>query len=179
MSLWSPDLFQNAFRFASEAHCGQTLPGSKVPYITHVAIVCAELMAVVDDSMDADLALQCAALHDVVEDTDISYEVIKREFGTPVADGVSSLSKDPCISKEHRLEESLARIMTQPREIWMVKLADRITNLAPPPASWSDNKKRQYRDQAIIIHERLGEANPELADRLMAKIENYRNYISR
>jgi len=47
--------------------------------------------------------------------------------------GVSALSKDEAVPKEKELEDSLHRIREQPAEILMVKLADRITNLQPPP----------------------------------------------
>ena len=96
MSLeWSQDKFIKAFNFAAEAHLGQCLPGSKLPYIVHVSLVCMEVMALqqVEPMDDPDLALQCAALHDVVEDAHISLEKIRAEFGTAVADGVDALSK--------------------------------------------------------------------------------------
>jgi (p)ppGpp synthase/HD superfamily hydrolase len=55
----------------------------------------------------------------------------------------------------------------------MVKLADRITNLQPPPRHWDRAKIRHYRDEAIEIHTRLHAASPFLAARLAEKIENY------
>ncbi|WP_373541223.1 hypothetical protein [Chamaesiphon sp.] len=55
----------------------------------------------------------------------------------------------------------------------MVKLADRITNLQPPPIHWTSAKILQYRDEAIEIHTHLQLASPFLASRLAAKIQNY------
>jgi len=86
---------------------------------------------------------------------------------------VLALSKDKSIEKDHQLEDSLARIQQQPKEVWMVKLADRITNLAPPPAFWSQEKRQHYRQDAIIIHTSLKDASPYLGTRLLEKIEAY------
>ena len=55
----------------------------------------------------------------------------------------------------------------------MVKMADRITNLLPPPADWGRKKVERYRQEARLILSSLGAASPFLAERLSAKIENY------
>lgn len=55
----------------------------------------------------------------------------------------------------------------------MVKLADRITNLQPPPPHWTEVRIARYRDEAIEIHRALGEASEVLSSRLLLKIEEY------
>ncbi len=174
---WSQDLFQRAFKFASQAHYGQKIPGSELPYIIHVSLVCTELMAVINENVDADLIVQCASLHDVLEDTPVTFEIIKNEFGQQIADGVAALTKNRHLKKEFQGEESLQRILKQPIEIWMVKMADRITNLGPPPASWTRDKRLFYRKQSIQVYETLKDADKILGDRLKAKIESYQEYI--
>ena len=72
-----------------------------------------------------------------------------------------------------QLLDSLERIKTQPIEIWMVKLADLITNLQPPPLHWTQAKILKYRDEAIEIHTHLQAASPFLATRLAEKIQKY------
>ena len=72
--------------------------------------------------------------------------------------------------------DSLVRIQKQPLEISMVKMADRITNLQPPPAHWTKDKIRNYRDEAQLILETLGTKNEYLAQRLKEKIDNYQQY---
>ena len=59
----------------------------------------------------------------------------------------------------------------------MVKMADRIANLDPPPYHWDDAKIAAYRQEAIAIHDALYSANDALADRLRAKIEEYKTFI--
>jgi (p)ppGpp synthase/HD superfamily hydrolase len=106
-----------------------------------------------EDGLDGDLAVQCALLHDVVEDAGKSYEDLEKTFGKKVANGVLALTKSNLIkSKIEKMADSLARIKEQPREIGMVKLADRIVNLQPPPSHWSAEKRSKYREEAIQIH---------------------------
>jgi (p)ppGpp synthase/HD superfamily hydrolase len=71
------------------------------------------------------------------------------------------------------MRDSLARIRAQPAEVWMVKLADRITNLQAPPHYWTREKIRAYRAEAREIHAQLGAACDVLGPRLLEKIEAY------
>jgi (p)ppGpp synthase/HD superfamily hydrolase len=173
--MWSADVYATALRFAAERHLVQKVPGTELPYIVHVAMVAGEVMATLTRERfeEPDLAVSCALLHDVVEDTDTSIEDIAERFGTRVAMGVAALTKDPAAPEAHRMTDSLRRIREQPREVWIVKLGDRITNLQPPPAYWNDEKRRAYRMEARVIHAALGEASPYLAARMAEKIEAY------
>jgi (p)ppGpp synthase/HD superfamily hydrolase len=174
-SCWDRDLYIKACRFAAQAHQGQLVPGSDLPYLLHLNLVSMEILAALsaEPGHDGDLAVQCALLHDTIEDTDASYKQIAALFGVRVADGVAALSKNPALEKSQQLADSLHRIRAQPIEIWMVKLADRITNLQPPPVHWDRAKIRRYRDEAIEIHTHLQAASPFLAARLAEKIQNY------
>jgi len=175
---FSPDTYARALAFAAEAHGSQRVPGTELPYITHVATVTAEILGVATkDSFDVELAMTCALLHDTLEDTDASEDAIASLFGEPVRRGVRALSKDPRLPKDEQMGDSLARIQREPREVWMVKLADRITNLAAPPPYWSRDKRVAYREEARRILSALGSASAPLAARLGAKIEAYGDYI--
>jgi len=180
MKLWSPELYLKAWNFASYHHKDQKVPGTDLPYINHVGSVTMEIMSAIVQSNsvnDPDLAMQCALLHDVIEDAEIKYEKIKDEFGSAVADGVEALSKNKELPiKSERMRDSLEKIKKQPPEIWMVKLADRITNLKPPPYYWTKHEIKQYRNEAIEIHEALKGANDVLSSRLSYKIEQYKKY---
>jgi len=184
---WSQDLYIQAYRFAAQAHWEkhQRVPGTRIPYLMHFSLVAMEIMAAlaVESGLDGDLSVQCALLHDTLEDTDTIYEDLVNHFGAKVADGVAALTKDESIGadakekgqrKDLQIADSLKRIKKQPREIWMVKLADRITNLQPPPHNWTQDKVRRYKQEAIEIHEWLREGSPFLADRLKGKIDVYR-----
>ncbi len=176
---WSQDLYIKAYRFAAHAHQGQTITGTELPYVMHLSLVSMEIIAAlyVEKGHDENLAVQCALLHDVIEDTEIAYRQVEKEFGRAVADGVLALSKDETIEKDLQMADSLRRIKQQPGEVWMVKLADRITNLQPPPAHWKQSKIVRYREEAIEIHNALGEASPLLSARLWEKISEYRVHM--
>ena len=170
---FDPDLYVRALRFAAGAHRDQCVPGTQLPYVVHVVSVAAEVIAALRDVDQPDLAVCCALLHDTVEDTGTTPEAIAAAFGAEVAAGVAALSKDGRLAKADRMADSLRRIRAQPRAVWCVKLADRITNLAPPPVGWTREKCRAYRDEAREIRAVLGEASGLLAARLDAKIEAY------
>ncbi len=176
---WSQDEYVRAYRFAAEAHLGQTVPGSELPYVAHVTLVSMEVIAAleVESGRDGDLTVQCALLHDVIEDTAITYERLHSAFGERVAQGVLALSKDKNLDRSLQMQDSLTRIQQQPQEIWMVKLADRISNLEPPPHYWTKKKIAQYRQEAIEIHGALHAASEALATRLLDKIERYKAYL--
>jgi len=175
---WPQDAYQEAFTIAAEAHKGQLLPGSDLPYLLHISLVCVEVMAALlnEREHDRDLAVSCALLHDVLEDTKIPRRELKKRFGPDVAKGVQALTKNSSLPRDRRLTDSLRRIRKCPTEVWMVKLADRITNLMPPPPHWDKSKIREYLDEARQIHAALKDASPRLAARLLARIEQYAAY---
>lgn len=173
--MWTQDRYTEAARFAAAAHQGQTVPGSELPYLLHVALVAMEVSAALraEAGHDEELALQCALLHDTVEDTAVTYAQVAAAFGPAVADGVQALTKDEALPKTERMPDSLRRIRLQPREVWLVKLADRIVNMQPPPKHWERAKIEAYKFEARAILAALGEASPLLAARLAEKIAAY------
>lgn len=177
MPLWNPDKYTAAWNYASIAHNGQFVPGTTLPYINHIANVTMEVMTAIATTPsieNPDLSVQCALLHDTIEDTDTTFDVLSERFGKETASGVLALSKDKALaSKAEQMDDSLARIRKQPVEVWMVKLADRITNLQPPPSHWSREKTVRYHEEAKKILHALGSANVHLAARLQRKINHY------
>ena len=172
------DKITKAWFFASRVHKEQKYPGEELPYITHIGNVLLEVMAVASSLDNAQLAICCAILHDTIEDTSTTYEDILQEFGADVANGVMALSKDKTLNtKQEQMQDSLKRIKEQAKEVWVVKMADRVANLGEPPHYWSLEKKRAYQEEARLILEQLYEANEQMANRLKAKIEDYERYL--
>jgi len=171
---FSPDTWLRALRFAAGAHGDQKTPFG-LPYVVHVTSVCMEVVRALraEPGRDEELAVACALLHDTLEDTATPAELLEGEFGSAVLAGVRALTKDEAVPKSERMADSLRRILEQPREIAMVKMADRITNLAPPPPHWSAQKISSYREEARSIHGALSGASPLLAARLAQRIEAY------
>ncbi len=177
--LFDQDRWITAWRFAANAHLGQLFPGTEMPYIVHLGMVAMEVKAalVPEPRWNGDLAVTCALLHDTVEDTSVTREQLADLFGAGVAAGVLALTKNAALPKVEQMPDSLRRIREQPREIWIVKLADRITNLQRPPAHWSVEKARRYLDEAVTIRDALGEASPFLRSRMEQKLVAYREFI--
>lgn len=176
---WSQDTYVKAYEFAAYAHQEQKFPGTNISYIMHLSFVTMEIIAAlnVEPENDGNLAIQCAILHDVIEDTNITYKQIECEFGEAVAQGVLALTKDTTLPKNIQMADSLRRIKEQPLEIWMVKLADRISNLQAPTNYWNQDKIIRYREEGIQIYEALKDASPFLSSRLAQAIENYKAFI--
>lgn len=173
---WNPDGLIKAWHFAAKAHQGQPFLGTELPYLTHLGQVAMEVMgAVAMERLDnPDLSILCAMLHDVIEDTPTTYDEVQAGFGLAVADGVMALTKNAALpTKSEQMDDSLARIKQQPKEVWLVKLGDRISNLGQPPHYWKPDKIAAYRDEAKKIHRELGKASELLGNRLLVRIETY------
>jgi (p)ppGpp synthase/HD superfamily hydrolase len=185
MSHWSPDLFAETWEFATRYHAGQSYggreEGTQVPYLNHIASVAVEVIHVLPlaPDVEGDYAVQCALLHDVIEDTEVTYEMLSARFGEPVAAGVLALTKNGALPKDEQMADSLRRIRAQRPEVAMVKMADRIANLYHPPFYWGAGKIEQYRQEALQIHGALHTANAPLARRLWQRIEAYKQFLVR
>src|SRR3954465_901322 len=90
-----------AWQFAARAHGEQKVPGNGLPYVVHVGAVAMEVLVAHHESPFAApaLAVQCALLHDTIEDTAVTEAEVRDAFGPEVAAGVRALSKDPTLVK--------------------------------------------------------------------------------
>lgn len=120
----------NALLYAKNGHQGQKRKSGE-EYITHplhVAIYLAEL------NFDID-TIKAALLHDLVEDTDITYQDIKKTFGKEVADlvdGVTKLDKIKYNSREEAKADAIRKMviaMSKDIRVLILKLADRLHNI--------------------------------------------------
>ena len=154
------DLIERAYRLAVESHKNQRrLSGA--PYISHpVAVAC----ILVELGMDSE-SVATGLLHDVVEDTPVTLDQIKKEFGSEIAgltDGVTKLGRIPYSSREVQQAENLRKMliaMNQDIRVIIVKLADRLHNMRTiefmPPQKQRDKALENMEVYAPIAH-RLG-----------------------
>ena len=174
-------IYQKTILFAADKHAkvNQYIPGTKIPYAVHLSNLCMEILLADQktENFNLKLAIQAALLHDTLEDTDTTEIELEENFGIVIPVCVKALTKNTKLPKDQQMADSLNRITKMPSEIWTVKLADRITNLQPPPAHWNNERKMDYREEARLILNELKEGNEFLARRLETKIEEYQIYI--
>lgn len=175
------DHLQDLWQKVSVLHNGQTYGGQnqneKIEYINHIGSVVFEIINASRNTsnFNLELATKCALLHDTIEDTNYKTEDLEQEYGKQVLDGVLALTKNTRLEKHLQMTDSLNRIKLQPKEVWAVKMADRICNLYASPFYWDKQKKDKYLEEAKTIYEYLKEGNDYLANRLLTKIEEYKN----
>ena len=133
---------EKSFNLACDAHKGQVRKSGEA-YIHH-PLSAASLLA--DFQLDHE-SIMAAILHDVIEDTEIGKENLKKSFGVKVAelvDGVSKLYKLSFSTKEEADAANLRKMilaMSQDIRVILIKLADRKHNLETIDAL--DNQKRK------------------------------------
>ena len=151
---------RRTFAFASKHHAGQKRVSGD-PYLIHPLEV-AHLLA--DMQMDV-ISIQTGLLHDVVEDTGVTVEEIRKTFGEDVArcvDGVTKLAKLKFYSREERQAESVRKMllaMVNDIRVVIVKLADRIHNMRTLDALPREKQERIAQETLEIyapIAHRLG-----------------------
>lgn len=119
-----------AYEYAATMHSGQKRESGE-PYITH-PIAVAQIL--VELGMDTDTI--CAALlHDVVEDTGASLDILKKNFGQDVAnlvDGVTKLNQVALFTREEQQAENIRKMllfMSKDIRVIIIKLSDRLHNM--------------------------------------------------
>jgi len=124
------DKVNKAFNFALEAHQNQKREEG-VPYIIHPVAVAKILTDLKLDSATITTGL----LHDTIEDTKVTYESVKKEFGEEVANLVEGVTKISALenkaSSDSKAENFRKLILATSKDIrvLLVKLADRLHNM--------------------------------------------------
>lgn len=145
-------LIVKAYHFGDSAHTGQ-LRNSGEKFFIHpanVALILAEL------NMD-DATIIAGLLHDVIEDTDISYDEMGKEFGFEIADlvdGVTKLKKLEYKTKQENQAENLRKMvlaMSKDIRVIIVKLADRLHNMRTLEYM-TDSKKKEKALETLEIY---------------------------
>ncbi|MBC7874244.1 MAG: bifunctional (p)ppGpp synthetase/guanosine-3',5'-bis(diphosphate) 3'-pyrophosphohydrolase [Ferruginibacter sp.] len=124
------DLIRTAFEMAAEAHKTMRRKSGE-PYILHplaVAKICTDEIGLGVRSTI------CALMHDTVEDTDISLEDLKREFGeeiTRIIDGLTKISNVIDVNASQQAEnfKKILLTLTDDPRVILIKLADRLHNM--------------------------------------------------
>ena len=145
-------LIKKAFEFCVEHHMGQKRLTSEEYYIHPFNVA----KIIVTLGMDSQ-SIAASLLHDVVEDTDVTIEEIKKLFGDEVAllvDGVTKIGRISISSKEQQQAESLRKMliaMGKDIRVIIIKLADRLHNMRTIDAM-AEQKQRDKSLETLEIY---------------------------
>ncbi len=152
---YNPDEIERvkkAYKVASYAHRNQKRESGE-PYIIHPLNVCLNLT-----TFKADGSSLCAGLlHDVVEDTELSIEDIKRDFGEDVAflvDGVTKISNMHFNNKTEETNANIRRLINSLNDdvrIIIIKLCDRLHNMRTLSFKEEYKQKRSAEETLYIF----------------------------
>ena len=132
-------LLDRAILFAVKAHSGTERRGKGFPYIVHPM----EAMEIVATMTSDQELLAAAVLHDTVEDTSVTIEEIRQEFGERIATIVENESdkiienKSEEESWHERKRAAIERLAKSPHDAKIVALGDKLSNMR---AIWRDYK---------------------------------------
>lgn len=149
-----------AFEIGEQAHRGQKRKTGE-DYILHPVAVASILAGMRMDHQ----TITAAILHDTVEDTPLSLDDLKREFGIEVAklvDGVTKLDKMKFRTRQEADAESFRKLllaMSRDLRVIFIKLADRLHNMRTIGAMSPDSRRRIASETLAIyapIADRLG-----------------------
>jgi len=124
------EIIRRAYDFSLKHHQGQTRASGE-PYLIHpleVALVLADM------KLDS-TAISAGLLHDAIEDTPVTHEDVRREFGEQVVhivEGVTKIDKINLASREERQAENVRKMvlaMVDDIRVVLIKLADRLHNM--------------------------------------------------
>ena len=168
---------RKAVEFATKAHEGQKRKSGE-PYIVHPKAVMETLM---EWGMDEDTAI-AGVLHDTVDDTEVTLDDVKKEFGESVAflvDGVTKIGKARQGMRDIDTylpvtRDNLLRLLVATGSdirVLIIKLADRLHNLrtlsALPP-----EKQKKIAKETLEIFAPLADTRNQSAEKALKKIKN-------
>ena len=139
-------LLDRALVFAVRAHAGTERRGKGFPYIVH-PLEAVEIVATMTSDQEL---LAAAALHDTVEDTDVTIEQIRTEFGERVASFVAAESDEPHQRRDSvenwraRKQAAIDRIACASRDAKMVALGDKLSNMRAIARDYAEQGDRLW-----------------------------------
>jgi len=165
-------LYDKALTFAEKHHSGQMRDDGATPYIEHpkkVAKILREVAGVTDESI-----LSAGLLHDMIEDSEVSYDDLEKAFGVRIAGLVAELTNDKRLPKQLSREDLIRRLPGMSQEAALIKLADIYSNAQDMgSADWTEERKAKYLVYLRRIVETISKSKPTLSPKLEKSISEY------
>jgi len=162
-----PDLLSpyfEALSFAAMQHQYQRRGGyDRLPYINHLIKVSTAIVQIGKEEQ-ADVIL-AAILHDVIEDSEVTVEVLAERFGLKVASIVEELTDDMELPYERRKAlqiEQATQLSAAARKIRIADKASNIYDIFSYPLDWTLKKKIAYLENAIAVVAQIRETHSAL-----------------
>ncbi|MCU0623907.1 MAG: bifunctional (p)ppGpp synthetase/guanosine-3',5'-bis(diphosphate) 3'-pyrophosphohydrolase [Gemmatimonadaceae bacterium] len=136
------ELLARAYRFSEKAHTGQVRRSGE-PYVTH----CVEVARILAELQLDSATVAGGLMHDVVEDTPVTVEDVRREFGDEIAQIVDGLTKIGALTLTSKLERQVENYrklllsIAKDARVILIKLADRLHNMRT--LEWMPEEKRR------------------------------------
>lgn len=118
-------LEQKAKEFAYKAHKGMKRKGKELPFTYHLELVNKILKTLTDD----DNILAAGWLHDVIEDTPITLEELKKEFNDELCYYVELETEDKSLSWKERKLKQIQELKENKSEVALIAYADKMANM--------------------------------------------------
>ena len=134
----SDNIKLKAYEFAMNKHKGQKDDDGKDYFYAHVCQVAHLICAVTYGFPNADEIVSACYLHDTIEDTETTYEELKKEFGQKIADLVNEVTHN---GQKDEYGYYFPRLKS--KEAIMIKFSDRLSNLSRM-SSWDEKRQDQY-----------------------------------
>ena len=119
------NMIHEAIIFSAVAHKNQKRKGTDVPYIVHPF----EVAQILTQANASESAICAGLLHDTVEDTEVTLEDIRREFGQETAEIVASMTEDKSLSWEERKQKTIDTAGSMSLEKQQLLCADKLSSL--------------------------------------------------
>ena len=154
----NPTTLNKAYEFAAKAHKNQKRKSGD-PYVNHPLAVANILSDLRLDSA----TIVTGLLHDTIEDTKATYDIVLKEFGKEVADLVDGVTKISALenkAKENSVAENFRKLIlatSKDIRVLLVKLADRLHNMRTIKAFDSQEKQKRISRETMEIYAPLAD----------------------
>ena len=154
----NPETLSKAYKFALKAHENQKRDSGD-PYLIHPVAVANILSDLKLDSA----TIATGLLHDTIEDTKITYAIVKKEFGKEVADLVEGVTKisllEGKVTQNSKAENFRKLILATSKDIrvLLVKIADRLHNMRTLNAIDDLSRKKRISQETMEIYAPLAD----------------------
>jgi len=155
-NFYDHDVIVKAITFAAQNHKGMVRKQTDIPYIVH-PMEAAAIVATM--TVDANV-IAAAVLHDVLEDTPITVEILRTEFNDTICDLVAEESEDKREGQPAsetwliRKEEAIETLRNASTDAKMVALGDKLSNVRA--------MARDYRKSGENLWERFNQNDPKI-----------------